>query len=82
LNDGSELGIPLSITFKKGRKLGEKKSNNNMRYAYVEFIHPNSSNKFLQITASRGFTISGTRVRVFKAGTKPDRLILKRKKKD
>jgi hypothetical protein len=78
--DGSNLGIPLSISFRKGRKFGEKKSNENMRYAYVEFIHPNSANKFLQITASRGFTVGGTKVRVYKAGTKPDRLFLKRKK--
>ena len=50
-----------------------------MRYAYVEFIHPNSGNKFLQIAASRGFHVSEAKVRVFKAGTKPDRLVLKKK---
>ena len=50
-----------------------------MRYAYVEFVHPNSANKFLQIVSKRGFTVSGAKVRVYKAGTKPDRLILKKK---
>ena len=54
--EGSHLGIPLFITMKRGRKLGEKKTTGTVD-AFIEFIHPNSANRFLKVAATGGFMI-------------------------
>jgi len=77
--DESRLGIPLFISLKRGRMLGEKKTNTTLD-AFVEFIHPNSANRFLKIASVKGFFVSGKKMRVYKAGTKPERLLLKKRR--
>ena len=77
----SHLGIPLFVSFKRGRKIGKKKENNNID-AFVEFIHPNSANRMIKIASTQGIVINSKRLRVFKAGTKPEILFVKPKKND
>lgn len=71
--DNSKLGIPLSIRMIRPKKLGEKKDNNTCD-AFIEFIHPNSANRMLKIAATSGFSVSGKKMRVYKAGTRPEKL--------
>jgi hypothetical protein len=77
--ENSHLGIPLKITIRRGRRVGEKKSCNVVD-AFVEFIHPNSTNRLLKIASQTGLMIQGKRVRVYKAGTRPDNVFLKKKR--
>lgn len=79
--DNSHLGIPLKITIRRGRRVGEKKGGEVVD-AFVEFIHPNSTNRLLKIASQNGLMIQGKRVRVYKAGTRPDNVFLKKKKKN
>jgi len=78
--DGSYLGIPLNIRIIRPKKLGEKKDANSCD-AFVEFIHPNSANRMLKIASTFGFVVAGKKMRVYKAGTRPERLIVKKRKK-
>jgi len=80
LDDNSYLGIPLAIRIFRPKKLGEKKENNTCD-AFVEFIHPNSANRMLKIAATYGFNVGGKKMRVYKAGTRPERLMIRKKKK-
>ena len=77
--ENCHVGIPMFLSIKRGRKWGEKKTNN-LVDCFVEFIMPNSTNRLLKIASSEGFHVNGKKVRVFKSGTKPERLFLKRKK--
>jgi hypothetical protein len=77
-NDDSHLGIPLLIGFKRGRRIGQKKDSSLLN-GFIEFIHPNSVNRLLKLAASGG-TLMGRKFRMYKAGTKPEQLIVKRKK--
>jgi ubiquitin-protein ligase/Ran GTPase-activating protein (RanGAP) involved in mRNA processing and transport len=77
--DKSHVGVPLFLSQKRGRKLGQKKTSATVD-AFIEFIHPNSANRLLKIAATNGFYVSGKKMRVYKAGTKPERLLVKQKK--
>jgi hypothetical protein len=79
-NEGSHLGIPLFITIIRPKKTGQKKDNNSCD-AFIEFIHPNSSNRMLKIASTNGFNVGSKKMRVYKAGTRPERLQRKSKKK-
>jgi ubiquitin-protein ligase/Ran GTPase-activating protein (RanGAP) involved in mRNA processing and transport len=77
--ENSHIGIPLFIGFKRGRKLGEKKGMESLD-AFVEFILPNSINRLLKIASTDGIILNNRKLRMYKAGTKPERILVKRKK--
>ena len=68
----------MFIRKKRGRKTGKKKE----KEAYdnfIEFILPNSVNKLQKLSLTKGFMISGKKAKFFKAGTKPDYFVVKKK---
>ena len=73
LIDGSKLGIPLSIRIIRPKKLGDKKDNKTCD-AFIEFIHPNSANRMLKMASTSGFLVNGKKLRIYKAGTRPEKL--------
>ncbi len=78
LEDETYVGIPLFIRKKRGRKTGKKKE----KEAYdnfIEFILPNSVNKLQKLSLTKGFFICGKKAKFFKAGTKPDFFLVKKK---
>ena len=80
LEDKSYLGIPLSI--RKLRKTfdeNKKGNKNEFKNIYIEFIMPNSVNRMLKLGATSKFTLNGKNCKIYKAGTKPDILIVKKK---
>jgi hypothetical protein len=81
IDDNSHLGIPLSIRIFRPKKQGEKKDNNTVD-AFIEFIHPNSSNRMLKMASTTGFMVNGKKMRVYKAGTRPEKLFGKGGKKN
>ena len=78
LKEDSHVGIPLFIRKKRGRKTGQKKENK-CRNIFVEFIMPNSVNRMLKLAATSKFSINGKNRKIFKAGTKPDYLVVKKR---
>ena len=76
--ENSHVGIPLFIRKKRGRKTGKKKENK-CRNVFIEFIMPNSTNRMLKIGATSKFVVNGKNRKVFKAGTKPDYLVVKKR---
>ena len=79
LKDNSHIGIPLSIKTIRGRKTGQKKDSfeNN---AFIEFIMPNSVNRMLKLGTSKRFILNGISRNVYKAGTRLDYIVVKKKK--
>ena len=79
LFDNSHIGIPLTIKKIRGRKTGQKKDNveNN---AFIEFIMPNSANRMLKLGTTKKFALGGVKTNVYKAGTRLDYLVVKKKK--
>ena len=76
--EDSHVGIPLFIRKKRGRKTGKKKENK-CRNVFIEFIMPNSVNRMLKLAATSKFAINGKNRKIFKAGTKPDYLVVKKR---
>ena len=76
--NNSYVGIPLSIVKIRGRKTGKKKDNaeNN---AFVEFIMPNSVNRIMKLGNNINFTLSGKSRRIYKAGSRIEYLIIKKR---
>ena len=74
----SHVGIPLFMIKRRGRKTGKKKENI-CKNIFIEFIMPNSVNRMLKLAAISKFTINGKLKKIFKAGTKPDYLVVKKK---
>ena len=74
----SHVGIPLFMRKKRGRKTGKKKEAV-CKNIFIEFIMPNSVNRMLKLAATSKFTINGKLKKIFKAGTKPDYLVVKKK---
>ena len=76
--DYSYVGIPLSIVKIRGRKTGKKKDNaeNN---AFVEFIMPNSVNRMMKLGNNDNFTLSGKSRRIYKAGSRLEYLVIKKR---
>lgn len=79
LSESSHIGIPLSIKKIRGKKTGKKKDSieNN---AFIEFIMPNSVNRMLKIGRSNQFVLSGQKRNIYKAGTRLEYLVVKKKK--
>jgi ubiquitin-protein ligase/Ran GTPase-activating protein (RanGAP) involved in mRNA processing and transport len=77
-NENSHVGIPLFIRKKRGRKTGKKKENK-CRNVFIEFIMPNSVNRMLKLASMYQFSINGKNRKIFKAGTKPDYLVVKKR---
>ena len=77
-DENSHVGIPLFIRKKRGRKTGHKKENV-CRNIFIEFIMPNSVNRMLKLAATSKFSINRKNRKVFKAGTKPDYLVVKKR---
>ena len=77
--ENSHIGIPLTIRTIRGRKTGAKKENieNN---AFVEFIMPKSVNRILKIGNTSKFYLSGVKRNIYKAGTRIDYIIVKKRK--
>ena len=75
----SHVGIPLFIRKKRGRKIGEKKEKD-CKDVFVEFIMPNSSNRMLKLAATSKFSLNGKKIKIFKAGTKPEYIPIKKNK--
>lgn len=73
------LGIPKFVYIRRGRKTGHKKDCANS-IAFVEFIHPNSANMMLKLASTSGFSINGKRMRIFKAGTRTEFIVVKKSK--
>ena len=78
ITQNSHVGIPLFIRKKRGRKAGKKKESK-CRNIFIEFIMPNSANRMLKLAATSKFSINGINRKVFKAGTKPDFLVVKKR---
>ena len=74
----SHVGIPLFMRKKRGRKTGKKKEEV-CKNIFIEFIMPNSVNRMLKLAATSRFTINGKLKKIFKAGTKPDYLVVKKR---
>ena len=79
LSQNSHIGIPLSIKKIRGKKTGKKKDSleNN---AFIEFIMPNSVNRMLKIGRSNQFILLGQKRNIYKAGTRLEYLVVKKKK--
>jgi Ran GTPase-activating protein (RanGAP) involved in mRNA processing and transport len=77
-NENSHVGIPLLIRKKRGRKTGDKKQAK-CRNVFVEFIMPNSVNRMLKLASTSKFLLAGKKRKAFKAGTKPDYLVVKKR---
>ena len=77
-DDKSHVGIPLFMRKKRGRKTGRKKEKD-CKNIFIEFIMPNSVNRMLKLAAISKFAINGKNKKIFKAGTKPDYLVVKKK---
>ena len=77
-SENSHVGMPLYIRKKRGRKTGHKKENK-CRNIFVEFIMPNSVNRMLKLAATLNFSLNGKNRKIFKAGTKPDFLVVKKR---
>ena len=77
----SHVGIPLFMRKKRGRKTGRKKQKA-CKNMFVEFIMPNSVNRMLKLSATSQFRINGKPKKIFKAGTKPDYLVVKKRVKN
>mgnify|MGYP002624006015 CR=1 FL=1 len=78
LFENSHVGIPLLIRKKRGRKTGDKKQEK-CRNVFVEFIMPNSVNRMLKLASTSKFLLGGKNRKAFKAGTKPDYLVVKKR---
>ena len=76
--ENSHVGIPLFMRKKRGRKTGKKKDAQ-CKNIFIEFIMPNSVNRMLKLAAISKFNIRGKAKKIFKAGTKPDYLVVKKK---
>ena len=74
----SHVGIPLFMRKKRGRKTGKKKEPV-CKNIFIEFILPNSVNRMLKLAATAKFSIKGKNKKIFKAGTKPDYLVVKKR---
>ena len=74
----SHVGIPLFMRKKRGRKTGKKKEAV-CKNIFIEFIMPNSVNRMLKLAATSKFTINGKLKKIFKEGTKPDYLVVKKR---
>jgi len=79
--DKSHVGIPLFMRKKRGRKEGRKKENK-CKNIFIEFIMPNSVNRMLKLAATSKFTLAGKNRKIFKAGTKPDFLLVKKRREN
>ena len=78
IEEKSNVGIPLLIKKKRGRKTGQKKDRIG-KNIFIEFIMPNSVNRMLKLASLAKFCINGKSEKIFKAGTKPDYLVVKKK---
>ena len=78
MEEGSHVGVPLFMRKKRGRKTGKKKEKA-CKNMFIEFIMPNSVNRMLKLSANSQFVINGKAKKIFKAGTKPDYLVVKKK---
>ena len=76
--DKSYIGIPLFIRKKRGRKTGKKKEKE-ATDAFIEFIMPNSVNRLQKVATTDGFMVNRKRAKFFRAGTKPDFFLVKKK---
>jgi len=74
----ARVGIPSNVFIKRGRKTGHKKDCNNS-IAFIEFIHQNSANMIMKLAATDGFYVNGKRLRIFKAGTRTEFIVIKKK---
>lgn len=72
------IGIPYSIIVKRGRLVGKQKDTKSS-IAFIEFIHENSTNMLLKIASKDGIFINNSRVKIYKAGTKPEYVSTKKK---
>jgi hypothetical protein len=81
IDKGSHVGVPLFMRKKRGRKTGKKKEKA-CKNMFIEFIMPNSVNRMLKLSANSRFVINGKAKKIFKAGTKPDYLVVKKKLKN
>ena len=81
MEEGSHVGVPLFMRKKRGRKTGKKKEKA-CKNMFIEFIMPNSVNRMLKLSANSQFVINGKAKKIFKAGTKPDYLVVKKKLKN
>ena len=77
-SEQSHVGIPIYIRRIRGRKAGKKKESK-CRNIFIEFIMPNSVNRMLKLAATSKFSINGKNRKIFKAGTKPDFLVVKKR---
>lgn len=79
-NKYERIGIPLDMHIVRGRKTGFKKNNNKFS-AFVEFIHPNSSNLMIKLSQLE-INYLGTRYKVYKAGTRVEYELLSKINQD
>jgi len=77
-SDGCHIGVPLYIGLRRGRKQCCKKTDSTLDI-FIEFVLPNSCNRLLKMASTTGFLVNGKKLRIYKAGSKPERLIIKKK---
>jgi hypothetical protein len=68
----------LCLLEKKEEEKQEKKEKEAYD-SFIEFILPNSVNKLQKLSLTKGFFICGKKAKFFKAGTKPDYFLVKKK---
>ena len=74
----SHIGMVLSIRTIRGRRTGQKKQNVGTN-AFIEFIMPNSVNRMLKTGNTYKFYLSGKERKVYKAGTRLNYIVVKKK---
>jgi hypothetical protein len=82
--ENTHMGIVLDLKFFKGRRFitNNTKGVVEGNRIFVEFVDPNSVNRLLKIASTSGFLIDNVRVKCFKAGTKKEVIVPKKKFKN
>jgi Ran GTPase-activating protein (RanGAP) involved in mRNA processing and transport len=74
------IGIPYSILIRKGTSHKTDKKAEKTVDAFVEFLLPSSVYKLLKIASTEGVYIDKKKIKVYKSGTKPERIVMKKRK--
>jgi len=59
-----------------------KKKDPQCKNIFIEFIMPNSVNRMLKLGATSKFSVNGKARKAYRAGTKPDYLVVKKRKEE
>lgn len=79
--ENSHMGVILDLKLFKGRRVISPSTKGVVEgnRLFVEFVDPNSVNRLLKIASTEGFFISNSRLKVFRAGTRKEVVLPKKK---